>query len=71
MEQVINTPLNEVSARAYLTENGWPAGLQDSIINTMRRIPIRYYIIDNSGSMETEDGWVVRDIPSEDETEYM
>lgn len=49
-------PVNEPGAREYLTSCGWPKGLQDTFIRNLKKIPIRYYICDNSGSMSTQDG---------------
>ncbi len=67
MDQVINTVVNENGAKVFLSEQGWPAGLQESIICSMKKIPIRYFIIDNSMTMSKyEDGHVIREISSKD-----
>ncbi len=50
-------PINEVKARAFLHENAWPLGLQDALVKGLKKIPIRYIICDDSGSMSTNDGY--------------
>ena len=47
---------NEPRAREFLSRFGWPYGLQSLLINTIRKIPIRFFICDNSGSMMSDDG---------------
>ena len=49
-------PINEGSAREYLSAHAWPKGLQDTIINSFNLFPIRYFVVDDSGSMNTNDG---------------
>lgn len=66
MENILNVEVNEDGARNFLNEHRWPVGLQNTIIASMHKIPIRYFIIDNSYSMETADGHVIREIPGED-----
>ena len=48
--------VNEGGCRDFLFCEKWPVGLQDTIINNMKRIPIRFFICDDSGSMGTNDG---------------
>ena len=50
-------PINEEKARAFLHENAWPLGLQDALMKGLKKIPIRYIICDDSGSMTTNDGY--------------
>ncbi len=72
MEHVISTPVNEEGARIFLIEQGWPKGLQDSVIATMTKIRIRYFIIDNSSSMKIKDGHIlVKTVLDDDEIEFM
>lgn len=47
---------NEAAARSFLTRNNWPSGLQQTFIDSVTRCPMRYMIVDDSGSMATEDG---------------
>ena len=44
------------AAVAYLTRNGWPIGLQDTLLSGLNRLPMRFFIVDDSGSMATSDG---------------
>jgi hypothetical protein len=53
---VLSRAVNEAGAREYLTSCKWPKGLQDTFINNLTKIPIRFFICDDSGSMSTEDG---------------
>ncbi len=48
--------INEAGAREYLTSCKWPTGLQDTFLRNLDKIPIRFFICDDSGSMSTEDG---------------
>lgn len=48
--------INEAGAREYLTACRWPVGLQDTLIKNLQKIPIRYFICDDSGSMCANDG---------------
>ncbi len=48
--------INQQGAREYLTANRWPTGLQDVAITNIARMPIRFVIVDDSGSMATNDG---------------
>ena len=40
----------------YLTRMAWPNGLRKSVIKSLDREMLRYFIIDNSGSMASDDG---------------
>lgn len=44
---------NEESARDYLSAypNNWPRGLQDIYAKSQSKIPIRFIIVDDSGSV--------------------
>lgn len=46
----------EPAIRSYLTGFSWPNGLQDSIIRHGGKSAFRFFIIDDSGSMSTNDG---------------
>ena len=48
--------INEHGAKEYLTANGWPVGLQATATRSMMKFPIRFMIIDDSGSMGSSDG---------------
>jgi hypothetical protein len=47
---------DELRIRQYLSEFGWPAGIQTEFIQSLLNIPLRYFICDNSGSMSALDG---------------
>jgi hypothetical protein len=49
-------PFNEIGAREFLSANYWPRGMQDTFIQNVARIPIRFFICDDSGSMIASDG---------------
>jgi hypothetical protein len=50
------TPINEESTRQFLTSNKWPQSLQDILVKGCERFPIRYFVVDDSGSMARNDG---------------
>eukprot|EP01035_Chromulina_nebulosa_P023068 gene23068-29890_t len=54
--QYYNLIFNEVAAREYLSRRQWPVGLQDTFIRNLSKIPLRFFICDDSGSMITSDG---------------
>jgi hypothetical protein len=43
-------------AAAYLTPLDWPKGLQRSILTSTQVSPLRFFILDDSGSMCCNDG---------------
>ena len=56
-QQHVNN-FNEGGCREFLSgnENNWPRGLQDTFIKNIQKVPIRYFIVDDSGSMAASDG---------------
>jgi hypothetical protein len=53
------TNLNKIDdngTREYLTKAEWPTGIQNVCIESMAKIPYRFMIIDDSGSMAARDG---------------
>ena len=46
----------ESSVRQYLRHYNWPNGLQSLFLQTRAKVPIRYFICDDSGSMNSQDG---------------
>jgi hypothetical protein len=53
----------------YLSDCGWPVGLQKALIAGLIRTPARFFICDNSTSMTKIDGhWVVAE---GDQTKYV
>jgi len=50
---------NEEKAREYLRSNGVPSGIEEKFVRTLKEVPLRYFILDDSGSMSTNDGRVI------------
>jgi hypothetical protein len=48
--------IDEISAREFLSANNWPAGLQTTFLRNLIKVPIRFFICDDSGSMAINDG---------------
>jgi hypothetical protein len=58
-QAIINTfsrPMNERAGREFMRNNKWPDGLQSGLIRSCTKFPMRYFIVDDSGSMSTNDG---------------
>lgn len=53
---MLPTLQNEAGAREFLTARRWPEGLQNTFVANVSRTPLRYFICDDSGSMQTNDG---------------
>jgi hypothetical protein len=47
---------NPDGAKEFLSTLNWPAHLQDNFLKSLEKLPIRYFICDDSGSMSAEDG---------------
>ena len=47
---------DQKAARQYLTDQNWPVGLQEAMIKSCLKMPVRFFICDDSGSMLTNDG---------------
>ena len=43
-------------AREFLSSNKLPYGIQEQFIRTLKEVPMRYFILDDSGSMCINDG---------------
>lgn len=46
----------ESEARAFFRRHHWPTGLQDTFFQNLRKVPLRFFICDDSSSMSTRDG---------------
>ena len=44
------------AARAFLAKHHWPVGLQEAMVKSCKKMPVRFFITDDSGSMLTNDG---------------
>eukprot|EP01039_Chlorochromonas_danica_P008817 gene8817-9721_t len=47
---------NEGGAKEFLSARRWPDSLQDAFIQNVSRTPLRFFICDDSGSMQSSDG---------------
>lgn len=52
----LNGMIDEQGLLMFLTAQGWPPGLQKVAKDSMKRCPIRFIIVDDSGSMLSNDG---------------
>ena len=48
-------PINKIGTRQFLAQHDWPSGLIEALIHSIEFIPMRYFILDNSGSMIISD----------------
>lgn len=48
--------VDEAGARDFLSRAGWSEGLQSAFIKSCNKIPYRFVLVDDSGSMLTNDG---------------
>lgn len=51
MPNTVTNDVNEAGAREFLTSYRWPPGLQDTFIRNLKKIPMRFFICDDSGSV--------------------
>ena len=59
INKVIESMGRDLDRRAgekYLNNLGWPIGLTNCLFKSCKKIPIRFYIVDDSGSMNESDG---------------
>jgi hypothetical protein len=49
----------ETAVRQFLTQNMWPIGLQNALIQSIQKFPVRFMIVDDSGSMMANDGHII------------
>jgi hypothetical protein len=47
---------SERKGKAFLNSEHWASGLQASVLQSVKKIPLRFFIVDDSGSMATVDG---------------
>ncbi len=47
---------DEFKANQLLTQHRWPEGLKTTVFKSVKRLPLRFFIVDDSGSMITNDG---------------
>ena len=57
--------VNEAAASQFLNKRNWTTGMQKALFHSCKKIPMRFFIVDDSGSMNTNDGSrIIRDEPS-------
>lgn len=44
------------ACKSYLERCSWPRGLQEAMVKSCKKMPVRFFITDDSGSMLTNDG---------------
>jgi hypothetical protein len=49
----------ETAVRQFLTQNMWPIGLQNALLQSIQSFPVRFMIVDDSGSMMANDGHII------------
>ena len=42
--------------RNFLSSKNWPPGLQTACVQSCEKLPVRFFIVDDSGSMALSDG---------------
>lgn len=50
---------NIEKAREFLEKNSWPSGLIEAFCANITKIPIRFFLVDDSGSMNAPDGFKI------------
>ena len=53
---------NAINAQEYLNLLSWPPALQDAFMKALEKLPIRYFICDDSGSMSATDGSILEPV---------
>lgn len=48
--------VNVDQLRGYLHPKGWPEGMVTAVGRSIQEMPLRYFIVDDSGSMSANDG---------------
>lgn len=48
---LLRTILTLSEVQPFLDQNFWPRGLQNGFASAMRRMPLRFFICDDSGSV--------------------
>eukprot|EP01036_Dinobryon_divergens_P034349 gene34349-44370_t len=56
IESALSIQINEDGVKEFLSNLHWPLGLQQELLRSLKSIPIRFFIYDDSGSMGSTDG---------------
>lgn len=49
LDMPFHNNIDEVGGREFLNANKWPNGLQNELIKSLKVLPIRFFICDDSG----------------------
>ena len=52
----LDQPLQIEQGSKFLSEHSWPEGLKQTVFKSCKKIVMRFFIVDDSGSMVTNDG---------------
>ena len=58
-DQIVRTfsrPINEAATHTFFDRHDWPYGLREIIFRDCKKVPLRFYVADDSGSMSSTDG---------------
>lgn len=53
---------SDEALRTHLHKHGWPTGLQNTLIGALISTPARFFICDDSGSMMSNDGNMMKKV---------
>ena len=55
IKEALGRPIDETAGRRFMTDNLWPLGLQNTLIKSVKKFPIRFFIVDDSGRVNCKD----------------
>lgn len=61
---IFDNVTDDNNAKQYLSHHGWPPGMQNAILKSFAKVPLRFFIVDDSGSMLTNDGHMLTGVGS-------
>ena len=66
-DQIVRTfsrPVQEAAANSFFDRHDWPYGLREIIFRDCKKVPLRFYVVDDSGSMSSKDGMRIAKQPN-------
>ena len=54
--RTFNRAVDEEAAHRFFDRHDWPHGLREIIYRDCKKVPLRFYVADDSGSMSSKDG---------------
>jgi hypothetical protein len=54
--QSFGTAVDEAAGTKFMNKHNWTKGMQSAFFTSTKKIPIRFFIVDDSGSMNNNDG---------------